>query len=389
MKILKLKYITILNILFFVVVFILTRQVPFSNISVISNICLVLIFLLSLVINFSNVSKDRLFVILFVTTWVVVLLFYSVAFENNSISNAIRFSLVILLILFSYFVITTEKYLYIFIYLIIIQCLFLVFMELYIHIFYSFQSYLPLRSFFIEKGWGDIYSYDGIFYRIQLKGNALITFCFFITFIRGVELKYKIFIRLILVIGIILSGNFAYLISSFIFLLLWYLFNTRNKKIIYKRLSLILVLSAFSFSYIFNYIQSELDRKQENSLGTRYDQAIVLNENLHKNIITTSLGRGLGNTVDVSTTHRDYTGNTYYELQVLYFLNQLGYINFFIFILMNLIFSVLCIKYFDLLFIYFCYIIYAVTNPYILDTNHIIVIILLKAIYDKRKTKRE
>ena len=89
------------------------------------------------------------------------------------------------------------------------------------------------------------------------------------------------------------------------------------------------------------------------------------------------MGKGLGNTVSEKTNYRDYTGNIYFELQTFYFFNQLGIINFISFILLNLFFAYTKIRDPRLLFVYLCYILYAFTNPYILDSNQVIVILTL------------
>ena len=108
---------------------------------------------------------------------------------------------------------------------------------------------------------------------------------------------------------------------------------------------------------------------------------------MQENISTFLLGKGLGNNVKIKTFFRDYTDNTYFELQVIYFFNQLGLVNSLIFFCFLLYLSINKIFYKDLLFIYFCYIIYAVTNPYILDTTQIVVILILISISNERRQK--
>lgn len=128
--------------------------------------------------------------------------------------------------------------------------------------------------------------------------------------------------------------------------------------------------------------------KRDVSLGTRYDQAEVLMDNLSESATTFVLGQGLGNLVDVVTPFRDYSDMVYYELQALYFFNQMGVLNFVLFILVNIYLAFKTIRYPQLLFVYLCYVVYAVTNPYILDTIHFVVIISLvisSKIYENRK----
>ncbi len=88
----------------------------------------------------------------------------------------------------------------------------------------------------------------------------------------------------------------------------------------------------------------------------------------------------MGCTLNKQSSTRDYRESTYFEMQPLYFLDQLGIILFIFFIFLNLYLTIINFKYNLILLIYFCYIIYSFTNPYILDTNHFVVIIILNTI---------
>jgi len=249
------------------------------------------------------------------------------------------------------------------------------------------KSYLPIRFLFQERGWGDVYTYDGFFYRIQIKGNALIPFAFFLTFLKDYTFKYRKILQSVLFISSIIAGNFAFLIGIFVFFIFWYLFNNLNKRKIINKIIILSFISLFSIGPNLKYTQETLERKSGYSLGTRDDQKNVLLTDMQENISTFLLGKGLGNNVKIKTFFRDYTDNTYFELQVIYFFNQLGLVNSLIFFCFLLYLSINKIFYKDLLFIYFCYIIYAVTNPYILDTTQIVVILILISISNERRQK--
>ena len=81
--------------------------------------------------------------------------------------------------------------------------------------------------------------------------------------------------------------------------------------------------------------------------------------------------------MDVTTHFRSYVGATYYELQVLYILNQLGVIPILLFILVNILFVFKYMPDTKIKMVYAGYILYAITNPYIIDTNQVVVIITL------------
>ncbi|HFR7117967.1 TPA: O147 family O-antigen polymerase, partial [Shigella flexneri] len=115
----------------------------------------------------------------------------------------------------------------------------------------------------------------------------------------------------------------------------------------------------------------------DSSLGVRWDQFTVLINDLTESVSNFVIGSGLGNVIKIQTPIRDYSAYIYYELQSVYFLNQLGVILFTLFLLINLLLTIKIIKYSELCVLYFLYVSYAITNPYILDSNHVAVIIVL------------
>ena len=367
--------------LFFIVLFILTRQVPFSSYSFISNIAIIILLLLLI-----NSNRNSIVSISYISLWLSVLFIYSL-FSGNEATLIIHFMIAIILLLSSNFAQNIPKiFLQIFFILITLQSLFLIFMELLLNIFYTPSSYLILREIFIDKGWGDLYTYNGYFYRVQVKGNALIPIAFYLTFIKEVQayIKYIKVYRILAFIGICIAGNFAFWISTVLFILGYSLFFGNNKIIKLSIVSGVIVL--FS-GFLLEYIIEVILRKNE-SLGTRADQYNVLIGALTSDVSNFIFGNGLGGTLSVSTSFRDYTGDIYFELQGLYYIYQLGVLNTIIFFSLMCFFALKRIYCKDLLFIYVVYLSYAISNPYFLDTNHIVLIIVLRLIYEYRKENR-
>lgn len=313
------------SFLFFIVVFIVTRQVPFSDYSLIANIAV-------LILVFGMVSYDRLNIIniCLVALWLCVLVQYSL-FRGNEYSLILHFMLAILLLITSNFVENVpKKILKIFFILISIQCIFLIIMEVVLNTYYTQSSYLVLREYFSDKGWGDLYTYNGYFYRVQVKGNALIPVAFYLTFIKEVQqyIKYIKIHRVLAFIGICIAGNFAFWISTALFIVGYSLIFGKN-----KILKIITIFSAFILmsGLLLDYVLEVLSRKGE-SLGTRGDQYNVLISNLTNSISNFIFGNGLGSTLSVRTSFRDYTGDIYFELQGIYYFFQLGILNAIIFL---------------------------------------------------------
>lgn len=369
------------SFLFFIVFFIITRQVPFADYSLIANVAVLLLVFGMITYNRLNIVN-----ISFISLWLCILVQYSL-FKGNELSLILHFTLAILLLMISNFVENIpRKILKIFFILISIQSIFLIIMEIVLNVFFTQSSYLFLREYFLDKGWGDLYSYNGYFYRVQVKGNALIPIAFYLTFIKEVQeyIKYIKIHRILAFIGICIAGNFAFWISTALFIVGYSLFFGKNKII---KLTIIGGAIILMSGFLLDYMLEVVLRKGE-SLGTRGDQYNVLMNALTNDATNFIFGNGLGSTLSVRTSFRDYTGDIYFELQGVYYLFQLGILNAIIFFGLMCYFALKKIYYKDLLFIYVAYVSYAISNPYFLDTNHIVLIIILRLIYEYRKENR-
>ncbi|MCY6413485.1 hypothetical protein QTA56_15335 [Acinetobacter sp. VNH17] len=371
----------IYSFLFFTVFFVITRQIPFSDYSLIANIAVLLLVFGMIAYNRLNILN-----ISFVSLWLCILAEYSL-FQGNEFLLIIHFMLAILLLLASNFVEKIPRViLKIFYILISFQSIFLIFMEIMLNMFYTQNSYLILREYFLDKGWGDLYTYNGYFYRVQVKGNALIPIAFCLAFIKEVQeyIKYVKIYRILAFIGICIAGNFAFWISTALFIVGYSLFFGKS-----KTLKSVIIVSAVVLmsGFLLDYVSEVLSRKSD-SLGTRGDQYNVLISSLTNNISNFIFGSGLGSTLSVRTSFRDYTGDIYFELQGIYYIFQLGILNSIIFFGLMCYFALKKIYYKDLLFIYAVYVSYAISNPYFLDTNHVVLIIVLRLIYECRKENR-
>ncbi len=378
----------LLLLLFILIVLFLTRQVPFNSYSFIMNISLILFFIFNYRYILININKDKILKQLFFLTIGISLLmiFYSLYLENEP-SLIIRFYLIIVLIFLAYFVKPDKKYINIFIFFIGIQALFLICFEIYLMANFSIETYYPIRHFFLNNNWGDVYTYNGIIWKIQLKGNALLPFAFFISMVYYKGFKRSLIAGLFFV-ATLLAGNFAYILGIILFLGLYYIYSKRwtiQKIVLNGFIGIILTIVLFNSTY--NYFSNVVEQKSVSSNSIRIDQTNVLVENMNKNLVTILFGQGLGNTVDVKTEWRDYSGAIYYELQAFYIMNQLGILFFTFFILINILLAYYMFKYKLLFIVYASYIFYALFNPYFLDTSHIVAIIILlslRKVFDEK-----
>jgi hypothetical protein len=369
----------LLSIIF---LFFLTRQVPFMKFVILMNISLFCLFLINahLIAKRIYALPDPVKILLVVVEFLIVAnAICSLFVAGNSPSLVLRFFIILQFIIFAYFVRLDKKFLDLFQFFCIIQSLFLIVFYVVLVTKFNSHTYLPIRFYFISRGWGDVITHNGYYYRIIVNGNELIPIAFYLSCILPPR-RFKLIIQIIFLLGILIAGNFSYLIATAFFLLFYFFIYSRDSKDLLKRTFFLIVLFWVSIIPLFYFIRATLEKKQGESLGTRVDQANVLWNNLVQNKINLLWGTGLGNTVSAITLYRNYTGNYYYELQVLYVFNQLGLI-FLVFLFFNIVMSAYNYHSFKTgVILYISYLIFAVTNPYILNTTQVVVILILNTL---------
>jgi hypothetical protein len=376
--------------MFFFVVFIMTRQVPFKMFSSLMNLSLIGFFALQANYIFQKTDRSRLVFLLVFVGWGCLMLGYS-AVAGNTFGNSIRFLIILILIQAAFFIKPKSSYIHILIGFLVVQSLFLIVLHLVLNLFFNMTSYMFLRLFFQAQGWGDLYTYNGLFYNIQVLGNALLPFGVFVALVYYTGVR-RILLTTVLFAGMLVAGNFAFVLGVVAFVSFSFFaaksFNTRK----FLGLAVVaLCVGVLLARPAINYLGKTISNKSQESNPTRIDQSVVLWENLSENPVTLIFGRGLGNTLKVKTKWRDYTDNIYFELQSLYFLNQMGLVNFLFFAIANVLCVVLFFREAMVKIIYAAYIIYAFFNPYFLDTSHIVVIITLISLnqeLEKRRAKQ-
>lgn len=358
-----------------IILLILVWQIFLSSLSICSNIALLLLYIL----NYEKLDENKKKLILLIILGGLLLIGYSFI-QENEITLIIRLALVLLFVLGAYFVKLNYKVCLrsLFLYSLSL-CIFLIISEILFFSLYGEGNTSEIRLLFRENDWGDAYFMNG-YYKIQIKGNAIIPFIYMLSYIVEIfPTKQKKIFRIIYLLAIGIAGNFAFFLSVIGFHSILYFNTKKSQKELFKRLGIGLMILFIVGIPFLSYISETLEQKKEVSNAIRVEQAILLLEDMQENPVTVLLGKGLGNTIDVITSFRNYIGTTYYELQVLYVFNQLGIILFTIFVLLNIIFICKYMPDSKIRMVYGGYIFYAVTNPYILDTNHVVVIISLLA----------
>ena len=371
---LKLSHKRFENFLLLLIVIVLFFQSVLKNISFISNFALLLIALTQM---YKMSRKARAFLML-TMLWVLMLLGYSLLI-GNEMSNMFRFSIILFLVICAYlWKIDCVYFLKLLFIVSFIQILFLIGIEFFMFTL-SVQEYSLIRNEVVRSaGIGDVFLYNDIYYKLELRGTQLLAFIYMLSYMFDIfPLKYRWFFRALYLIGTILAGNFAYQLVIVFFHVLLFLFPPGFPHLIARRFAIFFLLSILIGGIFFSWISFTMDEKSGDSSNIRIEQANVLLRDVSSNGTSLLFGSGLGHCPNVITTTRDYRNQKYYELQVLYFFNQLGLVNFTLLILVNVFLTFRCIKDTKFVFVYFCYLLYSSTNPYILDTTHIVVILSL------------
>lgn len=376
-------------LLFFSMLF-LTRQFPFVKLGRLSSYILVISFAVSvkpILNNFTKLEKKYKNLTIFYVLFVTALLIRSLLNQNISMSYSIHTYITCLLLVVSFFYPKDKRIFKIFVFVMLLHALFIIGLELFLIVKNSPEFDSIFRNYILSNSFGDVYTRNGIYYRIIIKGNELLPVAYLV--MHKYKSKKANIIKSIFILSILFSGNLAYFIAIGLFLILNDLFidkkysskiikffNIKNQRKIIVIGAALLVLGFIAYKPVKSKVENIIELKSQYSIPARFDQIGVLMDDMNsgKDYI---LGKGLGSTVTVVTKYRDYTGNRYFEMQWMYFFYQMGAVAFGILIILSIILSIKYMRSKLTMLIYVTYIIYGITNPYTFNLTHIIVIILL------------
>lgn len=370
-----------LEFLFLIIVFFITRQYPFIDKMYIMNISLFFFMLLNLKYLF-KVKKSKLILLYLTISLNIILLFISISLGND-IKLALRFFVILNLIPVSFFLKPNRNYIKIFLSLMVLHSLILIGLEIYFILKVDPNNYSEIRNFFKNNNFGDVYTFNKKTWKIQIPGSSLLPVA--LSFIYLEINKHRNKLLFLTAIAVIIAGNFAFIVGILLFIFLEKIYI--NKPTI-KKMNCYFIVIILLATVTFPKLKKIYIMKSERSNVIRIEQAEALMENLNETVEGIILGKGLGNRFEVVKEFRTYGQGNYYELQVLYFLNQMGYIMFFAYCTLHIILSKIFFKSNESKSIYISYLFYAFFNPYILDTNQIVVIILLIS-YENKRSKSE
>ncbi len=286
---------------------------------------------------------------------------------DNSPAQIIRFFLILAIIPF--FAIIKEDNFYtewnIFKLLTTIKVITLAYIWLNVSISNDYSEY---RFWALDAGVGDVYITNGIT-KVQLLGNSLFVISASIELYKNKKMSLYL---ILMILGALFSGNSAYVLGLALMILFpilnqWYKSIKRNKL---KFIFITFIMIVFTYVFIAYAIET-LKLKSTFSNVIRLDQARLL---LNSNFL---FGNGLGNSITGIGILASYTGNeTYFELQTLYIINQIGIFGVALFYILTFL-PLIEKNNLKMVTAYLVYILYSFWNPYCFDTNHIIALGLI------------
>lgn len=361
----------VFGILSVALVLFLTQQVYLRDYNVVMN-CLVLV--MFLVLCFEKIPT---------LTWVLCLIlmvnFVVSALTLNNVFYSVRFFFVIIATVFAFQVKETSPPLRIILGVGGLQAFLVIFIGLYLMISGDERLACWVRVFFKDYGLGDVYTFNGVYYRVQLVGNALIPFFFMISYERRAESYIYIFFSFLYFTAVIFCGNLTFFIACFI-----YVFICLDR---YRKKCLV-IFFAFLSPVLLNSLHDIWAMKFSggaSSMGIRFDQAIAILNKLHEKPIAFFTGWGLGAPMPDGV-YKKYSSSLYIEIQSLYIFFQIGLLGF-AFYCVNVIYLVKKTFTPRNTFIFIMYLIYASSNPYMFDTTHFIVVLLLTMLSNTDRIK--
>ena len=352
-----------------IAVFFYYFQVPFMEQAwmITTGLAFFLLFNFNNIFNFINERKELVFAYLCLFIFCLLNAAYS-NYMGAEITNIIRFFLIVVLIPILPIVERSNNVnLYtIFTFFSFCKAIMIIVIA---YIVVSTGSYAEMRTWAQLNHYGDVYIlYDNI-PRVQLKGNALLVLAFMISFVKTNKITLYSFV---LLISILLAGNFAFILALTIFFLWQYFIHISLNKITVKKIFFTLIVFLYIIGFT-GYTLAESENKSgspNSSNAHRIEQIEILSDTNY------FIGNGLGSIVKEAAAMGVPIDSQYYEVQTMYIFFQVGLIILCLFYIILFVMAKNHYNYYGNI-ILFIYLIYSFFNPYCFDSTQMIAMILI------------
>ncbi|ALV08496.1 hypothetical protein [Roseateles depolymerans] len=237
-----------------------------------------------------------------------------------------------------------------------------------------------VRAYAITSDWGDVYTLDGLYYRVQVIGNALIPLLFAVCLWQP-PTRWRRWGLILAVMGLLAAGNLTYFLMAGLAVFLrfkaYFYTHTRTWLTVFSVLAVVAVANS---DVGIHSVTRKFDGAGS-SMGVRFDQidaVIRATDTLPAAVLT---GAGLGSRFPNGRIN-DYSDSLYIELQALFVGYQLGLIGAAIYGA-TLLYCARHTLSREGRIIFWLYMLSGISNPYILDTNQIIATMLLVHLFPR------
>ncbi|MBO9688664.1 MAG: hypothetical protein J7598_18845 [Mitsuaria chitosanitabida] len=368
----------LLSLAFFVATLILTRHPQLPGFS-----SLTAPFALLILLGTLRIDRDTLTLVPMVF-YCCVSLVVSV-FVGNQLSVGLRFLVITLATLLAFNVRARPVSAALAIFPVTLQALVIASISIMLTVLQDPLLAAGMRGYAITSDWGDIYSTDGIYYRVQVVGNALLPLLFAVSLWQppSTARRWGLFTS---TIGLLAAGNLTYFLMAGLAVALRFRshFYTHTR-IWISALALALVVGIAFADVGISAITRKFD-DGASSMGVRFDQIEAVANASDRAPAALLTGAGLGSRFP-NGRFVDYYDSLYIELQALYIGYQLGllgaalYAGTMIYLARRRLSP-------DGRILLGLYMLSGISNPYILDTNQIIATMLLVHLFPKSDPDR-
>jgi hypothetical protein len=241
---------------------------------------------------------------------------------------------------------------------------------------------LVVRDYVLDAQWGDIYSFNGLYFRVQLIGNALLPLLFMIAVWRWQMGRVYRIMALLALLGLVAAGNLTYFFVAAIAVL--FAHGRRLRRSVAARVVLVVALPLMLVAAwgLVDEAVSDKFEGSDSSMSVRFDQFDAAQRQVGDSPRKLLLGTGLGARFPDGQ-QRNYSQDRYIEMQWLYLWLQLGLVGLLIYAA-TLWISAQQLLDTDGRRIFWLYMLSGCTNPYILDSNQIIATLILVCAFPRR-----
>jgi hypothetical protein len=262
-----------------------------------------------------------------------------------------------------------------------IQSLVLISIAFYLAFFGSHELWLEVRSFVMAKGFGDIWTTDGFYYRVQLRGNHFVFIAWLLHFFFSNLRSFRDQLILLgLSLGVLVAGNASYIVCLIASIALSFLRNFKFKYFLVVLFCFLVLI----FSGVFESFLDVLSRKfggVDSSGGARIEQFLTFfNAVSLEGFYFYGAGAGAPYPIGHYGDGGWRTLTHYVELQSLFYIYKFG-LFFGIFFLFFMLWPLFFYRDFKSKTLYFFYVMGSILNPYIYDANHILTLLTLMSIH--------